>query len=398
MMRSLFIALNEVKLYLQDKGDLAFSLLLPVITFALIYGAFGGQTQFEATAYVVDEDEGVYSAAFIEQLEETEGITVELLTAEKADTRLDRSDITIAAFIPADFSESLLSGGGTALVFKQRGNAGQEGQIIAGIARGIVGDINREFQAREMVSESFRDTGIPQESIDVVVKQFLDEERARPVVTIEPVDPLAGADQGDEGGFVNQFLPGIVTMYVIFAITISARVIVEERRKGTLERLLTTRLSIGQLFFGKFLAAISRGFVQTVILLGLSYAVFQIFTPLSFLTCLVIALVFAAAGSALGMIIASIARSEEGAVWIAVVFSVITFMFGGTFFEIPEGSGLYIISRFSLNSYGNQAFSTIITEGGSLADVGFEMGILAAVMVAGLIISRFLFKAVPGGK
>ena len=398
MIRSLFIALNEVKLYLQDKGDLSFSLLLPIITFALIYGAFGGQTQFEATAYVVDEDDGIYSDVFLEQLENTEGITVELLTAEKADMKLERSDVTLAIYVPADFSASLLSGEKTRLLFKQRGNAGQENQIVASIARSIIDDINREFLTRYQVSERFSDTGIPQESIDLVVQQFLEEERTQPVIIIEAVDPSADVDQEDENGFVNQFLPGIVTMYVIFAITMSARVIVEERRKGTLERLLTTRLSVGQLFFGKFLASISRGFVQTVILLGLSYAVFQIFTPLSFLSCLAIALVFAAAGSALGMIIASIARSEEGAMWIAVVFSVLTFMFGGTFFEIPQDSGLYIISRFSLNSYGNQAFSTIITDGGSLADTGSELGLLAIVMVAGLVISRFLFKAVPGGK
>jgi len=392
IVRAFFIAWNEVKLYLQDKGDLSFSLLLPIITFALIYGAFGGQTLFEATAYVVDEDEGEYSAVFLEQLGETEGITVEIITAEKADIKLERSDVVLVTYIPEDFSEALAAGENTQLVFRQRGNAGQEGQIIASIARGIAGDINREFLVRSQVGDILQGTGIPAESIDVVVRKFLDEERNGPSVVVK--DESLGGDPD----FVNQFLPGIVTMYVIFAITMGARVIVEERRKGTLERLLTTRLSVGQLFFGKFLASISRGFVQTLILLGLSYAVFQIFTPLSFLACLVIALVFAAAGSALGLVIASIARSEEGAAWIAVVFSVVTFMFGGTFFEIAEDSGLFIISRFSVNSYGNQAFTAIIAEGGSLADVGSELGILAGVMVVGLVVSRLLFKAVPGGK
>ncbi len=392
MIRSFYIALNEVKLYLQDKGDLAFSLLLPILTFALLYGAFGGQTLFEATAYVVDEDEGVYSDILLEQLEETDGITVELITAEKADVKLERSDILLVTVIPAGFSDALASGEEAQVVFKQRGNAGQEGQIISSIIRGIGGDINRDFQARQKVGDILQGTGITRENIDVVVQNYLDEERESPAVTVEDVS------LGGDPDFVNQFLPGIVTMYVIFAITMGARVIVEERRKGTLERLLTTRLSVGQLFFGKFLANASRGFVQTVILLGLAYAVFQIFTPLSFLECLIIALVFAAAGSALGLIIASIARSEEGAAWIAVVFSVLTFMFGGTFFRLPEDSGLYLISRFSINSYGNQAFDTIIAGGGSLGDVGSELIVLLGIMVVGLFISRFLFKVVPGGK
>jgi ABC-2 type transport system permease protein len=398
MMRSLFIALNEVKLYLQDKGDLAFSLLLPIVTFALIYGAFGGQTVFEATAYVVDEDNGSYSSVFLKRLGEVDGISIELLTEEQADTKLERSDVLLVIFIPAGFSKALDSGEKTQLIFKQRGNAGQEGQIIAGITRGIVENINQEFQARREVGEILQGTGISEERIDVVVEKFLQQERSEPLVTVIDYDPSLSEEENSDNNFVNQFLPGIVTMYVIFAITISARVIVEERRKGTLERLLTTRLSVGQLFFGKFLASVSRGFVQTVILLGLSYAVFRIFTPLSFLSCLLIALIFAGAGSSLGLIIASIARSEEGATWIAVVFSVLTFMFGGTFFEIARDSGLYTISRFSINTYGNQAFQTVIAEGGSLADVGSELSVLAGVMVVGFIVSRFIFKAVPGGK
>jgi ABC-2 type transport system permease protein len=392
MIRTLYIALNEVKLYLQDKGDLAFSLLLPIVTFALIYGAFGGQTLFETTAYVVNEDEGAYSSVLLEQLEAVEGVDVELISASQADTKLDRSDVLLVTYIPDYFSEALTSGERTQLVFRQRGNGGQEGQIIASIIRGVAEDINQEFQVHQQVRESLQGTMIPEDRIAVTVVEFLQQEREKPVVAVSE-ETLGGSPD-----FVNQFLPGIVTMYVLFAIAMAARVIVEERRKGTLERLLTTRLSVGQLFLGKFFASVSRGFVQTLILLGLSYAVFQIFTPLSFLVSLVIAIIFAGTASAIGLIIASIARSEDGAVWIAVVFSVITFMIGGTFFEIAEGTTLYTISRISINSYANEAFDTIIAQGGSLADVGWELGILAGVMVVGLIISRLIFRVVPGGK
>ena len=86
-------------------------------------------------------------------------------------------------------------------------------------------------------------------------------------------------------------------MFVLFAVNLTAQALVDERRKGTLERLLTTRLKTGELFFGKFLAFAARGFVQTTVLLLLAYAVFRIFTPLSFIESLLVALVFAAACS-----------------------------------------------------------------------------------------------------
>ena len=73
-----------------------------------------------------------------------------------------------------------------------------------------------------------------------------------------------------------------MTMFVLFAVNLTAQALVDERRKGTLERLLATRLKPGELFTGKFLAYMARGFVQTLILLLLAYAVFRIFTPVYF--------------------------------------------------------------------------------------------------------------------
>jgi ABC-2 type transport system permease protein len=278
------------------------------------------------------------------------------------------------------------------LFFKQRGNGGQEGQIVASLVRGVAEEMNQEFQVQSQVKNTLVGRNVPQESVEITVQKFLDREGEHPIVGVREETVGSSPDP------VNQFLPGVVTMFVLFAVTLSARAIVEERKKGTLERLLTTRLSVGQLFVGKFLASVSRGFVQTLILLVLAYMVFQLFTPLSFIESLVIALIFAAAASALGLVIASIARSEDGAAWIAVFFTMVMVMLGGTFFGIPEGSVLYTISRFSINTYANDAFKTIIAQGGSLADLGLELGVLAGVIVVGLVLSRIFFRVMPGGR
>ena len=393
MIRFLIVTLWEVRTYLQDKADLAFSLLLPIAIFALMYGAFGGESMFHGTAHVVNEDEGgTYSNLILEQLNELENLEVELLSPQKADSRLDRSDLLMVIFIPEDFSDKLTSGEQVQLIFKQRGNGGDEGQIVASIIRGVVEEINQELQVYNKVNEALAGSGVPQDQIKTTTQEFLDLEREQSIIGVRE------ETVGSSPNLVNQFLPGVVTMFILFAATISAGVIVKERKLGTLERLLTTRLSVGQLFIGKFLAGISRGFIQTLILLALGYIVFRLFTPLSFIECLAIALIFAAAASAVGLVIASIARSEDGAVWIAVSFTMATTMLGGTFFQIPEGSVLYTISQFSINTYANTAFNVVIAEGGSLVDVGLELGVLAGVTIVGLVLSRILFKAMPGGR
>jgi ABC-2 type transport system permease protein len=224
------------------------------------------------------------------------------------------------------------------------------------------------------------------------VQGLLESERQSPTVFVSEETVGASPDP------VRTFLPGILTMFVLFAITMTARALVEERKKGTLERLLTSHLTLGQLFLGKFLANFSRGCIQTLILLLLSYAVFQMFTPLSFLASLVVAIVFIAAASSLGLIMASIARTEDQAVWVAVFFTMVMVILGGTFFEISEGGVMNVLSKISINTYANDAFKTIIDGGGSLSDVGLDLGVLAGVAVAGLLAARFLFRAFQGGR
>jgi len=393
MIRSFIVALREARTYLQDRAELAFSLLLPIVFFALMYGAFGGQAQFHATVCVVNEDQGgTYANLLLERLAELESLDVELLSGREADNKLERSDLLLVVYIPEGFSQRITDGEPVQLVFKQRGHGGQEGRIVASLVRSVAEEMNQEFQANERVKNNLAGRDIPEERIEVTVQKFLEREREHPIVEVREDTVGASPDM------VNQFLPGIITMFVLFAINTMARTLVEERKLGTLERLMTTHLSVGQLFAGKFLANVSRGFVQTLILLALSYIVFQLFTPLSFVEALAIALLFSAATSTLGFIIASIARTEDQATWIGVSFTMIMVTLSGTFFAIPEGTVWYTLSRVSINTYANEAFKVLIAQGGSLADLGLEMGVLGGVIVVGLFLSRILFRVLPGGR
>ncbi len=391
MKKALFIALKEVRGFLLDKGDLAFSLVLPIAIFALIYGAFGGAFQFNGTAYVVNQDPaGRYSTLLINKLGEYEGLTVRELSAEDADSRIARSDILLAVYIPPDFSQKLADVQPARLVFKQRGNGGTEGQIVASLVRGAAEGIGQELLIQDKVKTSLADSDLDAGKIEITVEKFLAREKASPVITVNQTSVGSSPDP------VKQFLPGIITMFVLFAINMTAQAMVEERRKGTLERLLTTRLKIGELFTGKFLAYTGRGFIQTLVLLLLAAIVFQIFTPLSFLTSVLVALVFAAACSTIGLIIGSISRSEGQATWIGVFFTMLMVMISGTFVPIEQGTLFATISKISPNTWANDAFRGIIAEGGSLGDIVTPLLVLVGVAVVGLILSRLLFRVSRG--
>jgi ABC-2 type transport system permease protein len=391
MKKALFIALKEIRDFLQDKGDLSFSLLLPIIIFGLMYGAFGGQTQFNGTAYIVNEDSGKYSTMLVERMGKFQGLSTQFLSAAEADRKLSRSDILMVIVIPSGFSDKLTANQPAQLIFKQRGSGGSEGQIAANLVRGVAEGINQEIQIQNNVKTSLSGTNIDPQRIQITVQKFITREESNPIINVTET-PL-----GKSPDPVNQFLPGIITMFVLFSINLTAQALVEERRKGTLERLLTTRLTIGQLFMGKFFAYVARGFIQTFILLLLSYAVFGLFTPISFLAALVLALIYAAAASTLGLIIGSISRTDNQAIWISVLFTNTMVMLSGTFFPLTEGTVMYTLSRFSINTYANNAFKTIINQG-TLADVRMEILIMLGVAAVGLVISRLIFRAGQGGK
>ncbi|MBI2830228.1 MAG: ABC transporter permease [Chloroflexi bacterium] len=392
MKRALLVALREVRAYLQDKGDLAFSLLLPIAIFALMYGAFGGRSQFHGMAHVVNEDNGTYSSTFLTRLDNFSNMDIDRLSTAEAQKRLERSDLLMVIYIPSDFSAKLASEQPTQLLFRQRGNGGQEGQIVAGIARSVAEEMSRELQVYRQVSGTLQVKNIPPDMVKTTVQKFIDREHEYPLVGVE--ETLVGNSPDP----VKQFFPGIVTMFVLFAISLSARTIVEERKRGTLERLLTTRLSVAELFAGKFLSSLLRGFIQTSILLVLAYLVFQVFTPLTFLEALVMALLFSAAASAVGLLIGSLAHTEDQATWIAVFFTMAMVMLSGTFVAVREGTFLYTLTKFSMNTYANTAFRTLITGGGTLVDLPLEIGVMAGIIAVGLPLSRLLFKAVPGSK
>jgi ABC-2 type transport system permease protein len=393
MKKALFITLKEIRDFLQDKGDLSFSLILPIVIFALMYGAFGGSLQFNGTAYIVNDDPGgKYSELLVKNVGSYKGLSVEMLSSGEADSKLARSNIQMAVFIPQGFSDKLAAGQPVQLTFKQRGNGGTEGQIVANLVRGAVDGIGQDIQIRDRVKTGLSGSDIPPQQIEITVQKFIDQGQSSPAVSIN--ETVLGSSPDP----VNQFLPGIITMFVLFAINLTAQALVEERRKGTLERLLATRLKVGELFTGKFLAYTARGFIQTTILLLLAYAVFRIFTPVSFLESLLVALLFSAACSTLGLIIGSLCRTQNQATWISIFFTMLMVMISGTFVPLTQGTMLETLSHLSINTYANDAFRTLVAEGGSLAAAGTDILVMVGVAVVGLVISRFLFRATQEGK
>lgn len=393
MNKAWLVAVKDISSFLTDRADLAYSLLLPIAIFALLYGAFGGHASFSGAAYVVNDDAGGECARrLMEKLGEYKNLEVKVLAAAEAGKKLDRSDITMVVVIPAGFTNDLVSGKKATLVFKQRGNGGFEEQIVANIVRAAAEDVAQDFRVIDQVTKAVGDKGITPERIKTTVQKFSKREKEHPIINVQVEDIGSSPDP------VGSFLPGILTMFVLFSLGINSRVLVEEKKKGTLERLMTTQLKTTELFIGKFIAGSGRGFIQVIILVILACLVFPIFTPLTFLLALLISLVFSLAAGAIGLLISSVARTEDQAIWIGVLATITMSMLGGTFFTASKGSLLYTLGKFSVNTYANEAYRSIMARPATSGNIVPDLIVLVAVTVLALVLSRLFFRIMSGAR
>ena len=387
------IALLELKRFLVSRGELGFSLALPVVLFALMYGAFGGEESFHATAHMVDLDQGNHSRTLIDRLDAMEELTVRERTLEDADRALDRSAILTAVVIPSGFSAALENGDSAAITFRKRGNGGDSGQIVEAVVRSVAQEIGADARVRSTVNDALSASDVAQDRIDAEVGRLIEESRQRPSVGVET--RWVGGEASDQ---TDRLVPGLLVMFLMFAVTLGAQALVEERQNGTLERLMTTRLGVNQLFIGKFLASVLRAIVQALILLSLAFAVLGIGDAIDFVELMIFSVLVAMAVSAIGLVIGSAARTRDQATWAAVFFTMFMTVFGGTFFDVTGGGALDALSRITLTRYAIDAMFAMLASGDSLAQHGLAAAVLVGVAACGLLIARTMFRVAGGGR
>ncbi len=398
MLRPLYISLLELKMFLNNRAELAFSVALPILLFALMYGALSSESEVFTPASVVDLDGGVHARDLVARLDSLPEVDVEERTEADADGALERSAILFAVVIPDGFSEAMDAGSPAPLVFRQRGNGGDTGQIVAAIVRGIARDMATDARVLNFTRQALSDSGIASERIKAEVDIRMEALRASPPVAVEVRRPGEKPTEESGDNLFSRLLPGLIVMFVMFSVTLSAQALVEDRRTGTLERLMTTRLGVNQLFVGKFLSGVARAMFQTVVMLSLAFVVFRPAGPLAFAELLAFALLAAAAFTSVSLVIGAVARTRNQAAWAAVFFTLLMVVFSGTFFVITEGSLMESISRATINAYAIEAMQSIIAEGEHLGGQGLEMAVMAGVAVSGLTLARLLFRITPEGR
>ena len=304
MLRSI-LALVKKEFYQvrRDRVMLRMIFVMPLVQI-LIFGYVVSTDVKLIRVAVFDQDRSGLSRDYVRAL--TAGdyfVTVpaagDLLAAEDG-LKQNRSDV--ALILPEDFSRRLGTGGVATVGLVLDGSNANS----AAISLGYAGTITQQFNSR------------------------LAEERP-------PLELRLRRLFNPEGESVYFMVPGIVaTLLTMITVLLTSMAIVREREMGTLEQLMVTPISTPALILGKTIPFAIIGFIEMSIALAFGILWFKIPFVGSWALLYGLSFVFLLATLGTGVLISTLTRTQQQAMFFSWFFSLFAILTSGFFTPIAN--------------------------------------------------------------
>lgn len=297
-----------------DKRSLAMLFLAPIFAMCVFGVAFSGDVE-GVNVIIINQDQGFTPPmGNTTYLSETiiSHLDTKVLNIQNSDNideaRQKVADGQAAAVIifPENFTRNAVSK-------TQNSSYPDSGQII------IQGDdsiTNIKNAILKTVNQALSDT-MTAEGVNPALK-----------VTSEPI-------YGQDAEFIDFFVPGILAFVVYLLTTILTLItFVGERSNGTLERVLATPVTEGEVVTGYAITFGTLGIVQVALLLAIAILVFNIMVVGNVLLAFLAVAILAVTCQALGILLSSLAKRPEQAIQFFPFVILPAFLLSGVFWPI----------------------------------------------------------------
>lgn len=186
-------------------------------------------------------------------------------------------------------------------------------------------------------------------------------------------------------------LLGVFPFVVMFLITSVATL--RERSSGTLERLLSTPLGKADFLAGYALAFGALAIVQAVVATGFAVWVCGLDVAGSSWLLILVAVVDAVLGAAIGLFVSAFARTEFQAVQFMPAFVLPQFLLCGLLVarsDLPRA--LHLVSDVLPLSYAVDAMVAVSSKAGATGEVLTDVGIVAGFVVVAIVLGALTLR------
>jgi ABC-2 type transport system permease protein len=351
------LAIKDLRQITRDRKSFLFLLVMPIV-FTLLFGfAFGGNSTADPRLPVglADDDGSELSQQLSAMIASSEVVRIEEHGREPAELAQQVADeaISAAIIIPSGFGESLLEGETLPVTIVGGGQTGftVESEVQKWAAR---------LQNAVLAANLSLKTAEAQELLDSAGRQTYWETAfagalaawESPPVLIREDESSALAEEARETdtnySVFAQSSPGMMAQFAIAGLIGAAGILVVEKKTKSVQRLLTTNMSTGQILAGHFLAMFAMIFLQLTVLILFG----QIFLGLPYLgqplATFLLTTATALFTASLGMLIGTVSKSEEQVVILSLV----------PMFVLSALGGAWVPLEFTPQSFQRIAFLT----------------------------------------
>jgi ABC-2 type transport system permease protein len=371
----------------RDRGAFALSFVLPIAFFSIFAVIFGGHRDStpRVKVIVVDEDRSAASQRLIRGLEREGSLVVKKqpaakdgveqadYTAATAEAAVKDGTAPVALIIPHGFGENPIAFGApgenrpTIQLLKDSSDL-IAAQVVTGLLQKVAMTAMPDLMAEQgskylgrfaggLTPEQRKriDEGLEQlrrlENSDDQSSASGDSNRGMPVA-------VATRDVvGQSRDMVSFYAAAIGVMFLLFTASGASGSLLDEAESGTLDRVLSSRVTMGNLLAGKLVYSMLLAFSQLVVMFVWAWLVFKVdFIP-HIPGFVVMGLSTAFAVGAFGMLLASICRTRAQLGPLSTLVILLMSSVGGSMFpryfmsESMQKAGLLTINAWAIDGF-----------------------------------------------
>lgn len=334
---ALLIAGKDLRLRVRDRSVLILGIIAPLVLSYIFYLVFGPAATGQGLSLeygMVDDDRSEISTSFTAVLEGAadDGV-LELTTFEEsagAASALEEGEIDAYFHIP--------TGLGDAVFANQAATVDVVGDVDSPTSTQIAASFAEQFASGVASSQTAVATAaaVSGEQVTPEFIASLGQDPASAAMSFSFTDETAATKQLDSSTF---FAAGMAVFFLFFTVQFGVTGLLEEERQGTLARLMSAPIARVSVIAGKAILAFILGVVSMAVLVVATTLLMEADwgAPLG-----VAVLVIAGVLSAIGImgLVASVAKTPEGAGNLGSIIAVVLGMLGGTFFPIASSGGI----------------------------------------------------------
>lgn len=293
----------------------------------------------------------------------------EVNNINQLDYYLISGEAKIGIVLPHNFSEEIGAGRIARIQIIIDGSDAS----IANIVLGYVQQIVQGFSTGIIANYIFRKTGKEITGIDLKLRIWFNQE-------------LKSA---------NFFIPGLMGLIMmIMTVFMTSLSISRERELGSFERLISTPINPFFIIVGKVIPYAALAFIDAILILIVSYVLFDFKVKGDLFSLFLVTVVFIFCGLNLGLIISTLAKSQQSTMAISFIMTIIpTFILSGFVFPIRNmPMVLQLLSYLVPARYYLDVIRGIILKGNGIQEHTDDVSFLLFFMILTFRVGSFRLK------